>query len=83
LRAAMMAFDVVAILVAAAAGLTAWLCYLKVRVPPKEIQGDRRFAAAEGRARFLAIWGIFSSLWFFGAILFNTIASLTVPPCLT
>jgi hypothetical protein len=32
--------------------------------------------------RFLALWGIFSSLWFLCAIIFNTIGSLTVPPCL-
>lgn len=83
LRAAMLTFDIVAILVALAGGITAWLCYLKVRVPPNSFEGNRRLASAEGRARFLAIWGIFSSLWFFGAIVFNAIASLTVPPCLS
>ena len=35
----------------------------------------------EGRARFLALWGIFSSLCFLIAILFNIIASVTVPIC--
>lgn len=77
----MLAFDIVAILVALAGGITAWMSYMKVRVPPRD-EGDRRLAAAEGRARFLAIWGLFSSLWFLGAIAFNTIASMTVPPCL-
>ena len=37
--------------------------------------------AGEGRNRFLALWGMMSSLWFFAAILFNIIASVTVPPC--
>jgi hypothetical protein len=37
----------------------------------------------EGRDRFLAMWGLLSSLWFFFAILFSTIASLTVTPCLS
>lgn len=36
----------------------------------------------EGRNRFLALWGMMSSLWFFVAILFNVIASVMVPPCL-
>jgi hypothetical protein len=31
--------------------------------------------------RFLAIWGLMSSLWFFGAILFNTIATIVAPLC--
>lgn len=33
------------------------------------------------RSRFLALWGLMSSLWFFFAIMFNVIASVTVPPC--
>lgn len=80
LRAAMLAFDVVAILGALAGGISAWLCYLKVCLP--DAARDPRFAAAEGRARFLSILGIFSSLWFLSAIVFNSIASLTMPPCL-
>ena len=35
------------------------------------------------RNRFLALWGLMSSLWFFAAILFNAIASVTVPPCVS
>jgi len=31
--------------------------------------------------RFLALWGLMSSLWFFVAILFNVVASAMVPPC--
>ena len=81
LRAAMLSFDVVAIVVTAAGGITAWLCFRKTQAS-RAVRGDLRLAAAEGRAHFLAVWGLFSSLWFFGAILFNTIASVTVPPCL-
>jgi hypothetical protein len=35
----------------------------------------------DGRSRFLALWGVMSSLWFFVAVLFNVIASVMVPPC--
>jgi hypothetical protein len=79
LKAAMLAFDGVAMLVTVAGGIVAWLCLMKTGMRLREREP---YPAAEGRARFIAIWGIFSSLWFFGAILFNTIASLTVPPCL-
>ena len=81
LRAAMFSFDTVAILAAAAGGITAWLCFLKTR-PSEEVHGSRHLAAAEGRAHFLSLWGLFSSLWFFGAIVFNTIASIAVPLCI-
>ena len=40
-------------------------------------------APGEGRNRFLALWGLMSSLWFFAAILFNVIASVMVPPCVS
>jgi hypothetical protein len=39
--------------------------------------------AGKGRNRFLALWGVMSSLWFFAAILFNAIVSVTVTPCLS
>jgi hypothetical protein len=35
----------------------------------------------EGRAHFMALWGVFSSLCFLCAILFNVIAAIMVPPC--
>jgi hypothetical protein len=31
---------------------------------------------------FLAHWGMLASLWFFSAIVFNTIASIMIAPCL-
>jgi hypothetical protein len=40
-----------------------------------------RRGAGKGRDRFLALWGVMSSLGFFGAILFNVFASILVPPC--
>lgn len=41
----------------------------------------QRCGNAENRTRFLALWGMLSSLWFFFATGFNAIASLMVPPC--
>jgi hypothetical protein len=76
LPAAILGFDIVAILAAAAGGVVAWRCFVKARR-----DSGRVADTAGGRASFLALWGIFASLWFFGAILFNTIASLTVPLC--
>ena len=67
------AFDVLALIACAVAGLVSW------RSLAKGARGPRPSACAhtgEGRDRFLAMWGILSSLWFFFAILFNTIASL-------
>ena len=37
--------------------------------------------AEEDGVRFLAECGMLSSLWFFGAIVFNTIASIMIAPC--
>jgi hypothetical protein len=76
---AMMAFDGVAVIAAAAGGAAAFWCWQRLRQEPAAANRNIRV----GRARFLALWGLFSSLWFFFAILFNAIGSLTVPPCLT
>jgi hypothetical protein len=78
---ALIAFDIVALLACAAGGAVSWRSWRHTR---HEKEGDHSYAlhTGEGRSRFLALWGMFSSLWFFGAILFNTIGSLTVPPCL-
>jgi hypothetical protein len=80
LKIAMMGFDCVAVLAAAAGGIVAWLCLVRIQ---RERRGSYSHSVATGmgRARFLALWGVFSSQWFLGAILFNVIASLTVPPC--
>ena len=80
LRAALLAFDTVAIAAAVAGGVVALWCCGKFVM---ETGGSNAAAMeiGEGRARFLALWGIMSSLWFFCAILFNAIASVTVPLC--
>ncbi|HEX3753751.1 MAG TPA: hypothetical protein VHV26_01615 [Rhizomicrobium sp.] len=77
---ALIAFDIVALLACAASAAVSWRSWRHTR---HEKGGDHSYAlhTGEGRSRFLALWGMFSSLWFFGAVLFNTIASLTVPPC--
>jgi len=77
---ALLIFDVAALLAAAAGGLVSWQAWQRAR----KNGGDRHPPhAREGRNRFLAMWGMLSSLWFFFAILFNIIASVTVPPCLS
>jgi hypothetical protein len=68
LDGAILTFNLIAVLAAAAGGTAAWRCWRR----------DPR-----GARRFLALWGICSSLGFFCAIVFNIIASVMVPPCLT
>ena len=77
LFSALMAFDAIAILASIAGGVVSWRSWQRLRSLRRPLPHE------EGRDRFLAIWGLFSSLWFFFAILFNTIASITVPPCLS
>jgi hypothetical protein len=80
LRATLIAFDAVAIVAAMASGILSYSCWRALR---DEKEGGRRRAleVGDGRARFMALWGIMSSLWFFFAIVFSTIASVTVPLC--
>jgi hypothetical protein len=80
LHVALIVFDVTAIVAALAGGIVsvgAW------RATQDEKKGGARHAlhVGEGRSRFMALWGIMSSLWFLGAIVFNTIGSLMVPLC--
>ena len=76
---ALMIFNVVALAACAAGAFVSWRAWRTVR----EAGGHRHtLHTGEGRDRFLAMWGMLSSLWFFFAILFNAIASLMVPPCL-
>ena len=76
---ALMAFDAVALL-ATACG--AWVSWQAWRYAREGTSHRDVLHTGEGRDRFLAIWGLLSSLWFFFAILFNSIASILVPPCL-
>jgi hypothetical protein len=75
LRSMLVTFDVVAILACAAGAL---LSYTVLRSVARDGSSD---AQITGRIRFLGIWGLLSSLWFFAAIVFGTIASLGVPLC--
>lgn len=75
------AFDIAAAVVAVAGGIVAFLCWRRVS-GEKPGGADHAIEAGEGRARFMAIWGICSSLWFFAAIVFNAIATGAVPLCL-
>jgi hypothetical protein len=68
LFAVLIVSDLVALAVCACGGWVAW-------------RGWSRVVSGEGRNRFLALWGLMSSLWFFAAISFNVIASLIVPLC--
>jgi hypothetical protein len=69
LFAMLLLFDVVALTGCAAGAFVSWRAW-------------RRAQPGEGRNRFLALWGVMSSLWFFAAILFSVVASVMVPPCL-
>jgi hypothetical protein len=68
LFAVLIAFDLIALIACAAGALVSWRIWQRLR-------------PGEGRNRFLALWGLMSSLWFFSAVLFNAIASLMVPLC--
>jgi hypothetical protein len=67
LLAALLLFDAAALALCGAGGLVSWRLWRRVR---------------SGRNRFLALWGVMSSLWFFAAVLFNVIASVMVAPCI-
>ncbi|HEX3432020.1 MAG TPA: hypothetical protein VHT03_14150 [Rhizomicrobium sp.] len=79
LRSALYVFDGIAIAAALAGGIVSFLCLRAVRHPGT----DTRFAAkiTESRMRFMAFWGLLSSLWFLGAIVFTTIGTATVHLC--
>ena len=79
LRTTLYAFDGAAILAALAGGIVSLMCWRAVREPGH----DARFAAkvTASRVRFMAMWGMMSSLWFLGAVLFTTIATATVRLC--
>ena len=66
LFAGLILFDIVAVALCSAGAAVSWRLWKRVR---------------SGRNRFLALWGLMSSLWFFAAILFNVVASLMVSPC--
>jgi hypothetical protein len=73
----MVAIDGVALLTAAA-GAAMSLRHWRIT---REEAGGRMFAVAEGRARFLAVWGMLTGSGFILAILIDLIALLLVPLC--
>jgi hypothetical protein len=76
---AMIVFDAVALVACAAGAAVSWSAWRKVRQTGGQ---SHTLHTGEGRSRFLAMWGMLSSAWFFLAILFNIIASVMVPSCL-
>jgi hypothetical protein len=68
LRTLLLAFDAVAIVAALGGTSVSVMCW-------------RAAGAGETRSRFMSIWGIFSSLCFLAAIIFESIASISVPIC--
>lgn len=79
LRTMLYVFDAIAIAAAIAGAIVSFVCWRAVRDPGT----DTRFAAKvrEGRMRFMAMWGMLSSVWFLGAIAFNTIGTALVRLC--
>jgi hypothetical protein len=73
----MVAIDGVMLLVAAGG---AGMSFRHWRITGEEA-GGRMFAVAEGRARFLAVWGMLTGSSFFLAIVIDLVALLLVPLC--
>jgi hypothetical protein len=80
LHSALVVFDVIALLACVAGAILSYTVFRSASHEYTE-KGLDVTTAVEGRVHFLGIWGLLSSLWFFGAILFNTIVSLGVPLC--
>lgn len=73
LRSVLIAFDAVAIIAAVLGLLVSYVCWRNA--------SEVSYNTTMGRARFMAIWGIWSSLCFLLAILLSTISSIAVPLC--
>ena len=61
-------------------GIVSWMSWNATQ-DEKKGGAHEALHTGEGRARFMALWGIMSSLWFLGAIVFGTIGSMVVPLC--
>ncbi len=73
-------FDVLSIAVAVAGFFVSYRVWQSVR-DEKARETEPIAHIGEARNRFLSTWGMLSSGCFLVAILFATIASVTVPPC--
>jgi hypothetical protein len=71
-RTALLVLDAVALIVALAAAIVSFASWRTVRA-------EQQFG--EGRTRFMALWGIMSSVCFLGAIVFHSLASVMAPLC--
>lgn len=70
-------FDALALAAALAGGAISLWAWRGMRGAPQEAIATR----ANGRDRFLVLWGLCANLGFFLAIVFNAIATVTVTPC--
>ncbi len=68
--------DGLAVLIAIVSAVIAWR-HLRQPTEPKDALGRLRL----GRAHFVAMGGVLSGSGFLAAIVFETVASLMVPPC--
>ena len=74
-----LALNLGAVVVAAVGLLASLRIWLRTR---QEVPGGNGLIdGAEGRTRFLAVWGIWIGIWFAIGILFDTIAMLELPVC--
>jgi hypothetical protein len=62
-------------------GLASHACFPRRTRGAVSSRQEELVEAGEGRTRFLAVWGIWTGVWFAIAILFNTIAVFAVPTC--
>jgi hypothetical protein len=81
LRLAFYAFDTIAVMAAIAGGIVSYSSWRAVK---EEKEGGQHHAidAGEGRARFMALWGLLSSVCFLVGIIFATIGSIEAPLCI-
>jgi hypothetical protein len=73
---ALYAIDICALTGALVGGFVSFACWRALSHRPADEPANI------SRERFLAIWGLFSSMWFFCAIVFSSIGSAMVPLCL-
>jgi hypothetical protein len=79
-RTALFVFDAVALIAALAGGIVSYASWRAAHAQQQHGQ-HHALEVGEGRARFMALWGIMSSLCFLGAIGFNAIGSIMAPLC--
>src|SRR3954451_8894440 len=74
-----LALNLGALVIAVFALFAALQIWLRTR---QEVPSSYRLIeGAEGRTRFLAVWGFWTGVWFAIGILFNTIAIFELPAC--